>query len=170
MKKITLKHKVFFITLFGVMGALTPMMTSAVIPSTAGTIHACKTDSDGQMRFNAQSSSCAAGESSMQWDRGLVGFAYAPQAVDSDMTEFTEGNVSVSITNVYSEGMTSACVDIPSAIASETRFVTVNGAANDLVLRDDAISSTELNERCGTSYEGLMKSQSVVEGTTLLFY
>lgn len=150
--------------------AALPAAVNALLPVVNGTFYACKSDNDGQMRATSDAVSCSPGESAMQWDRGIIGYAYAPQPVDVDSVSFTEGDVSITITRVFQNGNINSCVEMPGDIASKARFVTVNGNANDLLLRDAGISSNDLDTECGSSYEGIHRSQSTDDQTTILIY
>lgn len=170
MKKMTLRPGVLVVAAIVAVGLALPAVVNALLPVVNGTFHACKSDSNGAMRATSDAVSCESGESAMQWDRGIIGFAYAPQPVDVDSVAFTEGDVAINITRVFQNGNMNSCVDMPGDIANKARFVTVNGGANDLVLRDAGISSNDLDTECGTGYEGIYRSQSTNDQTTILIY
>jgi len=172
MRSISIKAKLISGAIGAILlGAGATVAVFASIPSIHGVINGCRSDTSGQISVIGSSASCEAGQTSLKWDRGLLGYAYQPDVDTSDFTmPFTKGSMALTVTKVEENGNYSLCVDLPGDIASAARFATVNGAVGDLLLRGKEITSTDLDAACGQSYEGLLGSQALSPSSIILVY
>lgn len=129
-------------------------IAGAVLPDSEGAFYACRDDSAGSITMTTVNTACGSGESGMQWDRGVIGYAYSPSLNTGDeYVEYLKGNMPVAVTKISSgQGTYVLCVDLPQDVLLSARFATVDGSAGDLVLRDKDITSVDLDASCGTSY------------------
>ncbi len=108
----------------------------AAIPSIQGVINGCYSNQNGQLKIIDQADICSAGQTNLQWDRGVIAYAHITNATKSDGTLelIIPAGQSRNLSMVASNpgiGLF-ACLDLELSLEDKVRFVSFTPSVGEI--------------------------------------